>query len=102
MSTLHTINKSSYAHNALSSCLKVCAKNDGILLLEDGVFGTLTSAPGAEELQTLIKQGIKVFALINDIKARGLEEKLAPNIKPIDYSIFVQLTLDHRCVQSWY
>jgi tRNA 2-thiouridine synthesizing protein B len=102
MSTFHTINKSPYTHNALSSCLKVCTANDGILLLEDGVFGTLTSAPGAEELQALIKQGIKVFALINDIKARGLEEKLAPDIKPIDYSTFVQLTLDHRCVQSWY
>jgi tRNA 2-thiouridine synthesizing protein B len=102
MSTLHTINKSPYVHNSLASCLKVCIENDGILLLEDGVFGILTSAPGAEELQALIQRGIKVFALINDIKARGLEEKLAPNIKPIDYNTFVQLTLDHRCVQSWY
>lgn len=102
MSTLHTINKSPYAHNALSSCLKVCTESDGILLLEDGVFGTLTNAPTAEELQMLIKRGVNVFALINDIKARGLEEKLAQNIKLIDYNEFVQLTLDHRCVQSWY
>jgi tRNA 2-thiouridine synthesizing protein B len=102
MSTLHTINKSPYSHNALSSCLKICTENDGILLLEDGVFGTLTSAPGAEELQALIKRGVKVFALINDIKARGLEEKLAQDIELIDYNKFVRLTLDHRCVQSWY
>lgn len=102
MSTLHTINKSPYAHNALSSCLKVCATNDGILLLEDGVFGALISAPGAQELQILIKHGANVFALVNDIKARGLEEKVAPDIKLIDYNTFVQLTLDHRCVQSWY
>lgn len=102
MSTLHTINKSPYTYNSLASCLKVCAENDGILLLEDGVFGTLASAPGAEGLQVLIKRGVKVFALINDLKARGLEEKLAPDIKPIDYNTFVQLTLDHRCVQSWY
>ena len=102
MSTLHTINKSPYAHHALSSCLKVCAENDGILLLEDGVFGTLISAPGAEELQALIKQGVKVFALANDSKARGLEDKLAQDIKLIDYSEFVQLTLNHRSVQSWY
>ena len=102
MSTLHTINKSPYVHNSLSSCLKVCTENDGILLLEDGVFGILTSAPGAEELQILIKRGIKVFALINDIKARGLEEKVAQDIELIDYNEFVQLTLDHNCVQSWY
>lgn len=102
MSILHTINKSPYTHNTLSACLKVCIESDGILLLEDGVFGTIPSAPGAEELQVLIKGGVKVFALINDIKARGLEEKLAPNITPIDYNTFVQLTLEHRCVQSWY
>lgn len=102
MSTLHTINKSPFAHNTLFSCIKVCAERDGILLLEDGVFGTIASAPGADELQLLIQRGVKVFALINDIKARGLEEKLAPNIELIDYNTFVQLTLNHRCVQSWY
>lgn len=102
MSTLHTINKSPYTHSTLASCIKICAENDGILLLEDGVFGSITSAPQAEELQALIKNGVAVYALINDVKARGLEEKLAPNIKTIDYNGFVQLTLDHRCVQSWY
>jgi tRNA 2-thiouridine synthesizing protein B len=102
MSTLHTINKSPYTHNTLFSCLKVCIESDGILLLEDGVFGATAAAPGSGELQLLIKSGVKAFALINDIKARGLEEKLAPNITPIDYNTFVQLTLEHRCVQSWY
>lgn len=102
MSTLHTINKSPYSHNTLISCIKVCSERDGILLLEDGVFGAITSAPEADELQRLIQAGISVFALINDIKARGLEDKIAPNIKLIDYSIFVQLTLNHRSVQSWY
>lgn len=102
MSTLHTINKSPYSNNSLSSCLKVCNDHDGILLLEDGVFGAINSTPGATELQELIQQGIKVFALANDLKARGLGDKLAPNITPIDYNNFVQLTLEHRCVQSWY
>jgi tRNA 2-thiouridine synthesizing protein B len=102
MSTLHTINKSPYAHNTLTSCIKICAECDGILLLEDGVFGATPSTPEADELQNLIQRGVKVFALINDVKARGLEEKLAQNIKLIDYNTFVQLTLDHRCVQSWY
>jgi tRNA 2-thiouridine synthesizing protein B len=102
MSTLHTINKSPYAHNTLSSCLSICREHDGILLLEDGVFGATTFAPGANELQMLSQHGVKVFALINDIRARGLEGKVAPNIELVDYNTFVQLTLDHRCVQSWY
>lgn len=71
-------------------------------MLEDGVIGAIKSAPQAGELQKLIQRGIKVFALANDIKARGLDDKLAPNISLIDYDTFVQLTLDHRCVQSWY
>ncbi|HCS63448.1 MAG TPA: sulfurtransferase complex subunit TusB [Cellvibrio sp.] len=102
MSTLHTINKSPYAHSTLTSCLRVCTERDGILLLEDGVFGATTSAPGADELQMLSQRGVKIFALMNDIKARGLEGKVALNISLIDYNAFVQLTLDHRCVQSWY
>lgn len=102
MSTLHTINKSPYTNNTLNSCLKICAQNDAILLLEDGVFGAIKAAPAATELQSLTKTGVKIFALINDLKARGLEEKLAPNIQLIDYDAFVQLTLDHHRVQSWY
>lgn len=102
MSTLHTINKSPYTHSTLISCLKICTEHDGILLLEDGVFGAITSAPGSNELQVLSLQGVKIFALINDIKARGITEKLASNITPIDYNTFVQLTLKYRCVQSWY
>lgn len=102
MSTLHTVNKSPYTNNTLSSCLKVCAEDDGILLLEDGVFGATSSASIANELQSLIKNGVKVYALINDLKARGLEDKLPSHIEPIDYDTFVQLTIEHRCVQSWY
>lgn len=102
MSTLHTINKSPFTHNTLSSCIRVCTNQDGILLLEDGVYGAIESMPESNELQNLIKKGVKVFALINDIKARGLDAKIAANINAIDYDGFVQLTLDHRCVQSWY
>jgi len=75
---------------------------DGILLLEDGVFCAISGAPGAEELQSLIKRGVKVFALNGDIKARGLSEKIQPNIQLIDYDGFVKLSIEHRCVQSWY
>ncbi len=102
MSTLHTINKSSFSYNTLASCLRVCSNEDGILLLEDGVFSAIKGAPCAEELQHLIGNGVKVYALSNDIKARGLLEKLQDNIELTDYNGFVQLSITHRCVQSWY
>jgi len=102
MSTLHTINKSPFSHATLASCLQVCGSQDGILLLEDGVFGALNSSPCTEELSTMIKMGVKVYALSGDINARGLQEKLRSDVLVTDYNGFVQLSIEHNCVQSWY
>jgi tRNA 2-thiouridine synthesizing protein B len=102
MSTLHTINKSPFSHTTLASCLQVCGQHDGILLLEDGVFGALTSSPCADELTAIIDAGVKVYALKGDVSARGLNEKIHAAIQLTDYNGFVQLSIEHKCVQSWY
>ncbi|PUA26500.1 MAG: sulfur relay protein DsrH [Cellvibrio sp. 79] len=102
MSTLHTVNKSSFTHSTLKSCISVCANNDGILLLEDGVFSALQSAPDAEALITLNEKGVVIYASQDDIKARGLEHKIASHIQLTNYEGFVSLTLYHKCIQSWY
>jgi tRNA 2-thiouridine synthesizing protein B len=102
MSTLHTINKSPFSHTTLTSCLQVCSKLDGILLLEDGVFGALYSAPCAEELSAKIDTGVKVYVLSGDVNARGLQGKLRSDVLITDYNGFVQLSIEHNCVQSWY
>ena len=102
MSTLHTVNKSPFSHATISSCLDVCGNSDGILLLENGVFGGMESAPCADKLTTLIQSGVKVYALSGDVKARGLQDKLRKDIIVTDYNGFVQLSIEHKCVQSWY
>jgi len=102
MSTLHTINKSPFSHATLSSCLQICGTQDGILLLEDGVFGALTSSPCIDELTAMIDAGVKVYALKGDVNARGLNEKIHAAIRLTDYNGFVQLSIEHKCVQSWY
>ena len=102
MNILHTVNKSPFTYNTLRACLNICADSDGLLLLEDGVFGALISSPCAAELQALIHQGVSVFILEQDVKARGLEGKLIEGTQLSDYDKFVQLALDYRCVQSWY
>jgi len=102
MSTLHTINKSPFSHATLASCLEVCGNKDGLLLLEDGVFGALNSSPCAKELSTLINSGVKVYVLSNDVNARGLQEKLRNDVLTTDYNGFVQLSIEYNCVQSWY
>jgi|SRR3954468_22318671 len=102
MSTLHTVNKSPFSHTTLTSCLQVCSKLDGILLLEDGVFGGLASAPCTEDVSELINAGVQIYALATDVNARGLQEKIRKDITVIDYNDFVQLSIKHNCVQSWY
>lgn len=102
MSTLHTVNKSPYNTNTLASCLNVCDCEDAILLMEDGVFGALSQSPCAEYLSSTIAKGVKVYALESDVKARGLAERLHHEIQLTDFHNFVQLSLDYRCVQSWY
>lgn len=72
------------------------------MLMEDGVFGAMRSAPCAGQLEDLIERGVKVYVLTSDIKARGLQEKLISQIVLTDYTGFVQLSIDHKCVQSWY
>ena len=102
MGIFHIVNKSPFTHGTLESCLSVCAADDSVLLYEDGVLGAIGHAPSTESLQRQMESGVKVYALINDIKARGLQERLLPDIICIDYVGFVQLSIDHPCVQSWY
>jgi tRNA 2-thiouridine synthesizing protein B len=102
MSTLHTVNKSPFTHATLASCLEVCSIYDGILLLEDGVFGALASAPCADKISTLFNLNLTLYALIDDVNARGLQEKIRNNVQLINYTDFVQLSIQHKCVQSWY
>jgi tRNA 2-thiouridine synthesizing protein B len=102
MSTLHTVNKSPFTHSTLASCLQVCAIDDDILLIEDGVFGALKGSPCASELSSIIAKGVKVYALIDDINARGIQGKIYPEISTTNYEGFVRLSIEHRCVQSWY
>lgn len=102
MTTLHTINKSPFEHNTLSSCLRVCIEGDGVLLIEDGVYGALDASPCAQELNSLRERGIPVFALEPDAQARGLARKLASHIKLMDYDGFVRLSTEHQTLQSWY
>ena len=102
MSTLHTVNKSPFSHSALSSCLQACGADDSVLLLEDGVLGALTSSPCSDEINALINTGVKIYALCDDIKARGLTDKVDARIHRTDYQGFVELSIEHRCIQSWY
>lgn len=93
---LHTVNKMS----ALSACRRLIQKDDGLLLLEDGVLCLLSGHGNLGDLETL--KHLPLFALEADLAARGLMKKVPPEIKIIDYGGFVDLSLRYDKVISWY
>lgn len=103
MSTLHTVNKSPFEHHTLASCARVCLDGDCVLLLEDGVYGALAAkAPACADLDELLRRGIAIFVLEDDVQARGLAGQLLETVTVTNYQGFVKLSLEHQTIQSWY
>ncbi len=98
---LHTVNKSPFERNALSSCLRLAKKGSGILLIEDAVYGAL--ADNAEGKKLAAKSGdFKLYVLGPDLEARGMADKpLVDGVTVVDYGGFVDLAAEHDAVQSW-
>ena len=98
---LHTVNKSPFERNALSSCLRLAKKGSGILLIEDGVYGALADSVEGQKLAA--RSGdFKLYVLGPDLEARGMAEKpLIDGVTVVDYGGFVDLAAEHDAVQSW-
>lgn len=94
---LHIINKSSI--HVLISCLQIAQSKDAILLIEEGVFSSINQSRFI--VMNNAEKQLDVFALKNDLEARGLLERVSPNIKLIDYDGFVDLTIQHTPIQTW-
>ncbi len=93
---LHTINKSPFGSATLESCLRVAARGDPILLLEEGVYA---AKPGAR-VQSLLTKALAdhpVYALGPDLKARAIGTVLE-GVRVIDYGEFVDLVEQHGVV----
>ncbi len=101
MSTLHTVNKSPFATGALVSCLAHCKDGDGVLLIEDGVYGGLSGTSVADQVSQ--KAGsVTIYVLSPDADARGLaSERLLEGVKGVDYDGFVDLVANHDRTQAW-
>lgn len=102
MPTLHTVNKSAFDRNSLESCLSVCKTDSSILLIEDAVVAAMSNTLVTEKIVCAIVSGIKLYALSEDIRARGLPpQRLIRQIRLINYSGFVDLVTHHDRVQNW-
>ena len=102
MSVLHTVNKSPFSHTLLSDCLAVCRAAHGVILIEDGVYAALPHSPCAQALSAKMAAGVAVYALTEDLSARGLGETVLDGIQTVNTAGFVALSCRYRVVQSWY
>lgn len=102
MPTLHTVNKSAFERNSLDSCLSVCKTDGSILLIEDAVVAAMQNTTVSEKISQAMASGIKIYALSEDIRARGLpQERVMESIALVDYTGFVNLVIENDRVQNW-
>jgi tRNA 2-thiouridine synthesizing protein B len=102
MAILHTVNKSPFHDSTMSSCLAICSNQDSVIFIEDGVLGAINSSPLASNIEVLASSGTRFYALHYDVFARGIAEKLLPNIKLVSYQDFVKLSVECKQIQSWF
>ncbi len=101
--SLHICNKSPNENCALQSCLKIASsdENNAVLLIENAVYAALPHLSQSLGLQTIATK-IELYALKDDLAARGLAAAAVHYITAIDYAEFVQLCAVHNNSHSWY
>ncbi|MDM8559119.1 sulfurtransferase complex subunit TusB [Candidatus Parabeggiatoa sp. HSG14] len=98
---LHTVNKSPYETNSLSSCLRLARKGHTILLFENGIYGALKGTC-FENVVTDALNKYQICVLMPDIEARGMRvDNVITGIKTVDYAEFVDLVASNSTVQAW-
>ena len=101
MSTLHTVNKSPFATQALISCLNHAKAGDAVLMIEDGVYGGL-GGTGLTEIIAEFGKNVSLYVLSPDLAARGVDAgRLIGGVEGVDYSGFVDLVAKHDRTQAW-
>jgi len=73
-----------------------------IVLIHDGVIGVSKKELTPPVLKDLMKLPVDIYAMIPDIKARGLDTKnLIEHITAIDYDLLVDILVDSQKIVSW-
>ena len=97
---LHIVNKSPLTRSALESCLRIAAAGGALLLIEDGVYAA-TRGGAAEARLTAAMARLKVYALLPDLEARAVADRVIDGVTTVDYGGFVDLVAEHANCQSW-
>ncbi len=97
---LHILNSSPLERPTLDSVMRLTGSG-ALLLIEDAVYAA-TRGNGAEGQIRAAMSKLKVYALMPDLEARGMADRLIEGVAPVDYEGFVDLVVEHRNNQSWF
>ena len=74
----------------------------GVVLIHDGVIGITTKGRISKQMEELLDLNITVFAMIPDLKARGIAlEYVSEKIKLIEYDDLVDILDTTPKIISW-
>ncbi len=94
---LHILNRSPGTSLAYRDALAGMGPEDRLLLIEDGVLGALASQlPHFQAVQG------RIFALREDLVARGLDGRCDASVQVVDVDGFVTLTEEADKTVSWF
>ena len=96
---LHIINQSPLTSGTLDSCLNTATGGD-ILLIEDAVYAATRGNAAEAKLRAAMGR-FKIHVLMPDLEARGLGDRLAEGVTPVEYGGFVDLVSNNKTCQSW-
>lgn len=98
--TLHICHQSPTKNSGLQSCLRIAGENprSAVLLIESAVYATL---PNLAQTVGLLSANTRLYALREDLAARGLLPLAVDDVTLVDYSGFVKLVCTHENCHSW-
>jgi tRNA 2-thiouridine synthesizing protein B len=92
---LYTFNKTPSFYQDLKFAF--LAPEDALLFFEDGVYCLVDAASSTESITTLARSH-PCYALAADVAARGLQQRLIPDVKLVSYEDWVDLSLAYEKV----
>ncbi|MCE8011344.1 sulfurtransferase complex subunit TusB [Halomonas daqingensis] len=94
---LHILNRPPSSSLVYREALAAMSDTDRLLLVEDGVLGALTS-----QVRHFQQVEGRLFALREDLHARGLEGQCDASVQVVDVDGFVTLTEEADKTVSWF
>ena len=96
---LNIVNKSPLERNSLDACLRIGAPG-ALLLIEDGVYAAVRGTAVEASVKAALSK-FRVYALMPDLEARAVADRVIDGVTTIDYGGFVDLVAEHNACQSW-